>query len=442
MTNDNNIPQAAGPTAAIKPLSIKVIGVGGAGANAVDHMAKGALPGVLFAVTHTNQRALENTTTTEKLLLGSNLMRGLGTGGDPELGRAAAEEGAEHLRKLCQGSDLVFIIGGLGGGTATGVAPVLARVAKDSGALVLAIVTLPFEFEGARRARQAQFGLQQLKAAADGVVCLPHQKVVMLLDQHTSLVETFNFSNELLAQGVRGVWQMLTRRGLINVDFADLCAVLRGRHAESCFATAQSEGEDRAREVMETLLSNPLLQGGQILADADAVLVSIVGGLDLTMTDVCKVMEQVNRQAENAQVVMGAAIEDDYQKRLSVTIVVSRRNQEPSRLEHPPLKTSLTAESNHPGDTVGSCIAGPPVHRSASRFVPPPPELTPERRDELFAQQTGPSKRPRKSRSPWRQGQLPLEIVSKGRFEKSEPTIYQGEDLDVPTYIRRGIALN
>jgi cell division protein FtsZ len=320
----------------------------------------------------------------------------------------------------------------------------LARVAKEAGALVLAIVTLPFEFEGTRRQRQAHAGLQQLKAAADGVICLPHQKVVKLIDENTSLLETFKITNELLTQGVRGIWQMLTRQGLINVDFADLCSVLRGRHAESAFAAAEAQGEGRAREVIEKILASPLLDGGT-LTEADALLVSLVGGPDLTMADVNRVMEQINRQSENAHLIMGAAIAEEFQGRLAVTLVASRRS--------PPAKESSNPESN---DALGDPSAAPTstrdfdnhffgaaaTQRPASRFVALPPELSAEQAKQLFAKQSGSGTRARRSSSRWRQGQLPLEIVSKGRFEKSEPTIHQGEDLDVPTYIRRGIALN
>jgi len=432
------------PTATVKKLSIKIIGLGGAGVKAIDYMAKTELSELQFLGIHTSERELVGSTASHKLLLGLKMMRGLGTGGDPDLGKAAAEEDAIKLKESCAGDDLVFIVAGLGGGKPTGAAPVLARVAKESGALVLAIVTLPFDFEGTRRQRQAQLGLQQLKAAADGVICVPHQKIVKLIDEKTSLVETFNITNEMLTQGVRGIWQMLTRQGLINVDFTHLCSVLRGRHAESSFATASAQGEGRAREVIEKLLASPLLEGG-MLTDADALLVSLLGGTDLTMSDVNRVMEQINRQAEHADVIVGASIAEEFAGRLSVTLVASRRSQpgiEPSQNVG---EEGASDRSHHESSGVGFVshfFDASASERPASRFVPPPPELTPERTRQLLAKQNGSGGRSRKSGLRWSQGQLPLEIVSKGRFEKSEPTIHQGEDLDVPTYIRRGIALN
>jgi cell division protein FtsZ len=439
MNTENETPPIAPP----KKLSIKIIGVGGAGGNAIQHMMQGDLRELSFVTIHTNARVLAHSTIPDKLLLGLKLMRGLGTGGDPDLGKAAAEEDVAKLKTVCAGADLVFILAGLGGGTATGVVPVLARAAKETGALVLAVVTLPFEFEGARRHRQAAAGLQQLKAAADGVICLPHQKVAKLIDEKTSLLEAFNITNELLAQGVRGIWQMLTRQGLINVDFADLCSVLRGRHSESSFAAAQAQGEGRAREVVEKLLANPLLDAGQTLAGADAILVSLVGGPDLAMSEVTRVMEQINRQAENAHLIIGAAIADDFQGRLAVTLVASRRGPSPQELADQEAAEGVTAPRGILAPEIENQFFGAAAtRRPASRFVAPPPELTQEKANELLAQQTGSSWRLRKSAGRWRQGQLALDIISKGRFEKSEPTIYHGEDLDVPTYIRRGVALN
>ncbi len=413
-----------------RELSIKVFGVGGAGGNAVSHMAQAGFDGVTFVAMNTDAKALAGVQGAHQLALGTQLTRGLGTGGDPDRGQAAAEEDLGKLKELCTGADMVFIAAGLGGGTGTGASPVLARAAKEAGALVLAFVTLPFECEGTRRQRQAQLGLEQLKAAADGVICLPNQRVFKLIDEKTSLLETFNITNELLAQGVRGIWRMLTRTGHINIDFADLCAVVRGRHAESSFATAEAMGENRARDVVEKLFASPLLDGGQMLNEADTVLVSLLGGANLTMAEINRIMEQINRQCENAHVILGAAIDDACGDHLSVTLVASRRNR--------PAPLPLPADADD--ETQFLSVSRTP--RPASRFVPPPPPTTPEQTGQLLTQQAGASSRQRRRAAKLRQAQLPLEIISKGRFEKSEPTIHKGEDLDVPTYIRRGVALN
>src|SRR5881394_1388568 len=286
-----------------RELTLKVFGVGGAGCNAVEQIAQNGFVGVEFVAVNTDVQALLDLSVGRVVPLGSTLTRGLGAGGDPQLGRAAAEEDEERLCRLCADAKVVVIVTGLGGGTGTGASPVLARAAKEAGALVLAIATLPFECEGTRRQRQAQAGLEQLKEAADAVLCLPNQRVLKLIDENTSLVETFKITNDLLAHGLRGVWRLLTRAGIINVDFADLCAVVRGQHAESSFACAEGRGEHRAREVVEKLLASPLLEGGAVLKEAESVLVSIVAGSDLTMAEVNRLMSKINRASENAQII-------------------------------------------------------------------------------------------------------------------------------------------
>ncbi len=229
-----------------RKFTFRVLGVGGAGGNAIDYIARLDFDGVGFAAINTDEQALLNLGLPERLTLGAKLTRGLGTGGDPELGRAAAEEDMEKIRALCAGADIVCVVAGMGGGTGTGAGPVVARLAREAGALVLGIVTLPFEFEGNRRLRQAQLGLRDLKAEADGVICVPNQKVFKLIDENTSVQEALKITNELLAQGVRGIWRLLSHTGLINVDFNDLCAVLRGRHEESSLATVEAAGENRS----------------------------------------------------------------------------------------------------------------------------------------------------------------------------------------------------
>jgi cell division protein FtsZ len=438
METENMTSQAP---AVVKKLSLRVFGIGGGGGNAADFMSRQEFGGVSFMAINTDAQALSQLSLAEKMTLGAKLTRGLGTGGDPEMGRAAADEDKEKIRALCAGADIVCVVAGLGGGTGTGAGPVVARVARESGALVLGIVTLPFEFEGARRQRQAQLGLRDLKAEADGVICLPNQKVFKLIDENTSVNEALKITNDLLAQGVRGIWRLLTQTGMINVDFNDLCAVVRGRHEESSLATVEAAGEGRSHEVIEKLMAHPFLENGQVLTEADTVLVSITGGPDMTMAEINRLMEQINRQCENAHIIMGAGVQEEFAGKLSVTLVASRQK---TRDERPSARASQPAK-RETGDEASAQekeIMNPaPAARPASRFVPPAPSLTQQQTEQLMSSQQN-GQRPRKKASPMRQGQLPLEIVSKGRFEKSEPTIYQGEDLDVPTYIRRGVALN
>ena len=411
-----------------KRFRIKVLGVGGAGGNAVNHIARTPFEGVEFVALNTDAAALGQLLVEQKIVLGEKLTRGMGAGGDPERGRAAAEEDAEGLKTLCQGADVIFIAAGMGGGTGTGASPVIARIAKECGALVLGMLVLPFDWEGGRRQRQAHLGLHEMKAAADGVICLPNQKLFQLIDEKTSLVETFAITHELLSQGVRGIWRMLMRPGLINVDFADLCSVTRGRHSENSLATAEAGDESRAKEIVEKLLKHPLLDGGQALSEAASVLVSLVGGPDLTMAEVNRVMQQINRHCEGAHIIMGAAIEEGFFGRLAITLVASKR---PCAEREEDL-TAVPPEAERP------FTDGPSAKRPPSRFVAPAPAATAETTEKIL--QNG--ARGKRKLARMKQGQLPLEIVSKGRFEKSEPTIYQGQDLDMPTYLRRGMPLN
>ena len=415
-----------------KKLVLKVFGLGGAGCNAAGFASQAGFTDVEFLAVNTDSQSLEACATPAKFVLGAGRTRGLGAGGDPALGRAAAEEDVEKIRAFCAGADILFLLAGLGGGTGTGAAPVFARVARESGTLVLALVTLPFDFEGERRQSQAQSGLQQLKNHADAVICLPNQKLFKMLDEHTSVLEGFKISNSLLADGLRGIWRMLAQTGLINVDFADLCSVTRGRHAASFFATAEASGDKRVEQVIEKLLAHPLLDSGQVLNESDALLVSIVGGTDVMMSEIHKLMEPLNRHCENAHIIFGAAIDEAFAGRLSVTLIASRRRQEEDLLPQP-------RNAVLPGNIESAqFLDKDATDRAASRFVAPPPELSEADRAKILRDRGG---RSRKKLSRL-QKELPLEIIFKGRFEKSDPTIRNGEELDVPTYIRRGVPLN
>jgi cell division protein FtsZ len=439
----NDDPQTpSGTTGEPGPIRCRIIGVGHAGCNAVEQMAATDFEGAEFLAVSTHARALAQCGVTEKFVLGYARQHGLGTGGDPDQGRAAAEADASRLRAYCEGMDLVFLLAGMGGGTGGGAAPVIARLAREAGALALAVVTLPFDWEGSRRQHQANASLDQLKAEADSVICVPNQKVFKLLDENTSLVDTFRLINEVLTQGVRGIWRLLGQPGLLRIDFTDLCAVTRDRHSANVLATAEAMGEHRSRVVMEKLLAHPLIEDGQALAESDAVLVSLVGGADLTMAEIRRVMEQVNRQCPEAQVIVGAAVDPRLADRLSLTLIAGRRATPPAAPDEVGMTRADAASAPFEADDGPkfemSFFHSPPAPRLPSRFVPPPPELTPEKREEIFSR----SAKGRKGKVRMQQGMLPLEVISKGRFEKSEPTLYRGEDLDVPTYIRRGLALN
>jgi len=407
------------PPATNLPVRMKIFGVGGAGVamlGAID------FPGADIAAVDTDPLALTAFAGQEKILLETKMLRGLGTGGDPERGRELAEAHFAQLKSSCSGSEVIFLFAGLGGGAGTGMTPVLARAAKEAGALVLAFVALPFDCEGSRRHQQARNGLEQLKATADGVICLPCQKVAALLDPNLSLLDTFKSTTQILLDGARGVWRLLTHRGLIPLHFADLCAVLRERQAESWFAAVEAAGPDRANAVVEKLFAHPVMDGGEVLANAEAALVSLMGGPDLSLADVNRVMEQIKQRNPRAQLLLGAVVNEQFRDRLALTVIATRGAGETTEAETQLLRPATT-------------------RRPASRNSPSTPTLIP---DSAEPARPSASKNPRsrKAADRLRQTQLPLDIVNKSRFDKTEATILNGEDLDVPTFIRRGVALN
>lgn len=416
-----------------KKLNIKLFAIGNTGLNVMEHVVAGDTSGLGLAAVNTDAESLAACPASETLHLETRPLRGLGTGGDPERGRELAEEYLPKLKALCEGVDVAFIVAGLGGGAGTGIAPVLARAARESGALVLAFVTTPFACECTPRQRLAQHGLAALRDTADGVICLPNEKIIKLTDEGTRVVETFKLSDELLADAVRGIWNLLTRPGLIEIHFEDLCALIRDCHSESAFAVAEAMGATRSRDVLDKLLAHPMLDGGEALEECDAALVSLMGGPDLTMAELNRVMEQIREKCGHGQVIMGAAIDEAFRDRLAVTLIAARKSPERS-------------ESGIRGTTDGEELAEQLLQdtpKPGSRFVPPPPPMSLDTLEQLMGRPgTASAARARKRVTKMLQTQLPLEIVSKGRFDKSEPTIYNGEDLDVPTYIRRGVALN
>ena len=393
------------PSSPAAPL-VRIIGVGNAGIAMLGTLNPAEFAAAEFTAINTDATAFADCPATVKIHLENKLLRGLGSGGDPDRGRALAEEQFSTLKTACEGANVIFILAGLGGGAGSGISPILAKAARDAGALVLAFVTLPFECEGNRRDLQAQNALEQLKTASDGVICLPSQRIFKLIDENTTLLETFRVTGGFLTEGVRGVWHLITRPGLIQVHFSDLCNLLRNRHAESAFAFVEASGAGRSREVVENILSHPLLDDGRALAESDAVLISLTAGNDLSMAEINRVIDQVKRQCSHAQIIMGAALDPALKDKLCVTVIAARQDLARAAAK---AQTETRTSGNAPGA-----------------------------REVIVARPS----RGKKSGNKPIQTQLPLTIVSKGRFDKSEPTKYNGEDLDVPTFLRRGISLN
>jgi len=426
-------------SSSVPRIRLKIFGIGGAGGHAVSQVASARaqgsqlLKGVDLVAINTDLQSLGEIDAATKVQIGAAVTHGLGAGGEPELGARAAQADAEKIAALCQNTDLVFITAGLGGGTGTGAGPVVARLAKEQGALVLAFVALPFSFEGDRRRQQALSGLDQLRTQADAVICIPNDKIFRIAGDNAGVVAAFKRADEHVILGVQAVWQLLSRKGLINLDFADLRATLGAKHCDGLFSYGEASGPNRVRDAVRSLLESPLLDGGDVLAKAEGVLVSVLGGPDLTLADVQKAVDPITRQANRAHVIMGAAIDETYRGKLAVTVIAAA-NILPRRVVTQPAATRPMTFPR-PGDSALSRPARPsPLAVASSSSAPAARPVV----EEAPTQEPAPA---RKSSSKPKQETLPLEGVSRGRFDKSEPTLYQGEDLDVPTFIRRGVSL-
>ncbi|KAG2425689.1 hypothetical protein HXX76_013531 [Chlamydomonas incerta] len=307
---------------------IKVIGVGGGGGNALNRMINSGLQGVEFWAINTDAQALAAHQALNKVQIGSELTRGLGCGGNPELGRRAAMESEEALRRMVQGADLVFITAGMGGGTGTGAAPVVARLSKELGILTVGVVTYPFNFEGRRRAGQALEGIEALREAVDSVIVIPNDRLLDVAGASTALQDAFALADDVLRQGVQGISDIITVPGLINVDFADVKAIMSnsgtamlGVGAAST-ATAAPGGPDRAEQAALAATSAPLIQ--RSIEKATGIVYNITGGRDLTLAEVNRVSEVVTALADpSCNIIFGAVVDEQYDGELHVTIIAT-----------------------------------------------------------------------------------------------------------------------
>lgn len=310
---------------------IKVVGVGGGGGNAVERMLEAQVDGVEFSCLNTDIQVLNNSNVKTVLQIGKEITKGLGAGADPEVGRQAAEADREQIRTMLEGSDMVFITAGMGGGTGTGAAPVVAEIAKQLGILTVAIVTKPFVFEGKKRIHLADEGIKRLSQHVDSLITIPNNKLMNVLGKNVSLLEAFKAVNNVLLGAVQGIAELITRPGLINVDFADVRTVM-SEMGMAMMGTGIASGEDRARAAAEAAISSPLLEDIN-LSGARGVLVNITAGMDLSIGEFEEVGEVIKGfTSESATVVVGTVIDPDLTDELRVTVVVTGlgRNQETS----------------------------------------------------------------------------------------------------------------
>lgn len=306
---------------------IKVIGVGGGGGNAVEHMIAENIEGVEFVCANTDAQALKKASARTILQLGDELTKGLGAGADPEIGRQSAEENRARIHEILEGCDMIFITAGMGGGTGTGAAPVFAEIAKELGILTVAVVTKPFDFEGKKRMEVAEKGIAELTQYVDSLITIPNNKLLAVLGKSVTLLNAFKAANNVLLGAVQGIAELITRPGLINVDFADVRTVM-SEMGMAMMGTGTGRGQNRAKEAAEAAISSPLLEDIDI-AGAHGVLVNITGGLDMSIGEFEAVGEVVKSFAsENATVVVGTVIDPQMSDELRVTVVITGLGRE------------------------------------------------------------------------------------------------------------------
>ncbi|HEU4728644.1 MAG TPA: cell division protein FtsZ [Kofleriaceae bacterium] len=309
----------------VSHAKILVIGVGGGGGNAVNTMISGNLDGVEFVVANTDMQALEANMAPHKIQLGDALTKGLGAGANPEVGRRAAEESMQHIADLITGADMVFVTAGMGGGTGTGAAPVIAQVARDCGALTVGVVTKPFGFEGKKRARQAVEGIERLESAVDTLIVIPNNRLLALVGAQTSMVEAFRKADSVLLNAVQGISDLMTVPGLINVDFADVRTIMSGM-GRALMGTGIGTGKRRATEAAETAISSPLLEDVSI-DGATGILINITGGPDLTLHEVNEASSLIQQAAhEDANIIFGSVIDPNLSEEVRITVIATGFN--------------------------------------------------------------------------------------------------------------------
>jgi len=446
-------------------IPIKVVSIGGAGLNALDRIVLDGLERADVVAMNTDVQSLASSVVAHKVQLGRAVTRGLGAGGDPELGYEAAVESTDEIREALAEARMVFMCVGLGGGTGSGAAPYAAQLAREAGALVVAFATLPFSFEGKRRGAQAREALARLNEIANAVICFENDQMGDIIAPKAGIHQAFAMADITISQSVRSIVNLIQRPGLIRIGFDDLLAALRSPNGRCLFGFGESDSDNRAHDALAQALKNPLMDRGRMLADAASVLVQVAGGPGMTLSEVEILMQELGRHIhEQTQILFGTAVDGRMGNRLSVTIISSFATDEdliPQQTQ--PAQSTVTAmppvweqpqeippnvvidsqpttmEAPSPADFI------PPEQPVPAEIGPPPPASTIKKIEPHLPM---PQKKsvPAKEEQPLaekaahaKQEVLQFEPVTRGRFEKSEPTIVEGEDLDVPTYLRKNI---
>ncbi|NKB23861.1 MAG: hypothetical protein GKR87_05685 [Kiritimatiellae bacterium] len=384
---------------------IILIGVGGGGINAVSNMTVSCPEGPEVIAIDTDSQVLSSCAVPQQVRIGSIITDGLSAGGKMDVGGRALESDELKIRGLFHNVKFVFLVVALGGGTGTGAAPMIARIAQEEGAMVLSFLTLPFSFEGEQRRRQAEEGASRIKAVSDAIIYMPNERLLEPTEREESLVNIFERSDLMIGMGVRSLWNLLTYSGIMNLDFSDIRSVTQEGGCACSFAYAEASGTQKTKEAIEKIMQSPYLERGNVLAQAKRLLVGISGDSNLALKDIQEVMTEITSVIPgNAHMTMGAAIDDKLENQISITVLASEIAFEEKASEDPEEKTGLLFD-----DEVLSDI-------------------------EMATPKKGPV---------LQQINLNLELAGKeGRFKDVEPTYYHGEDLDIPTFTRCGIKLS
>ena len=414
-------------------IAIKLVGVGGAGSNAVDRLKMENLERLQLAVINTDYQALASSPVQDKVLIGMGVTRGLGAGGDPERGREAAEVDREKISAVVKDCDLVFLVTGMGGGTGSGASPVVAEIAAETGALVIAFVTMPFSFEGGRRLKQAEEGLRALRGVCDAVIPLPNDVLLQEAADNETVLDSFARADEWIGRGVKSIWSMLFKTGLINLDFATLRQAFHQRGGKTLFGLGEGRGENAVADAIASLKLCPLLHTPEFSRKADRLLVNILGGADLTLPKVNELMTAITEQfGRDSHIIMGAVIDEDMAERVEVCIIgtsdMGGRGMPARRM--PP----AGARGKSPGG-VAAPRADLPVAQTAAGG-------TNAASDAASGHDRSTDAKHVHLQKPAQEEFGFGEVESRGHFEKTDRNLFDGQDLDVPTYLRRGIKIS
>jgi cell division protein FtsZ len=480
------------PEKAEEDIPIKVVGVGGAGTNVLDRIVLDGLDKADLIAINTDVQSLASSVAASKVQLGRTVTRGLGAGGDPEVGYNAAYESADEIRHALTDARMIFVCAGLGGGTGSGAAPAVAQVARENGSLVLGFATLPFSFEGKRRLAQAHEALAKMRQHCDAVICFENDRLGDMVAPKAGIHQAFAAADHMISQSVRSIISLIQRPGLIRIGFDDLLAALRSPSGRCLFGFGESESDNRAHDALTQALKNPLMDRGRMLADASHVLVQVSGGPGMTLTEVEILMQELNKHIrDETQIIFGTTVDSRMGNRLSVTLISSLACEEeiaPAVVENAPQPKAKAAPKRKPQpepEPMAVVWPEPPPIEEPQEIATPvvaeeplvePPAFTPElieadlttptfvepveetpvasvREEPEFEEPPQPrvilpKKKPAIFKEPQpvaekkpqaKQEMMQFEPVTRGRFEKSEPTIVEGQDLDVPTFLRKNV---